>query len=75
MFLFVALRFHNCRKPIVEIKISIKDASSNILRDENKILSERREYFEDLLNPVKATNDDTHEPICFGEEEVESIKQ
>jgi len=22
------------------------------------------------LNPVKATNDDTHEPICFGEENV-----
>jgi len=49
---------------------SVKDPSGNILSYENEILSRRRKYFEDLFNPVKATNDDTHEPICFGEEEV-----
>jgi len=49
---------------------SIKDPSGNILSDENEVLSSWREYFEDLLNPVKATKDDTYEQICFGEEEV-----
>jgi len=32
-------------------------------------------YFKDLLNSVKATNDDTHEPICFGEEKVFTARE
>jgi len=44
---------------------SIKDPSDNTLSNKNKILSRWREYFEDLLNPVKVTNVDTHETICF----------
>jgi len=47
---------------------SIEDISGNILNDENEIISRWKEYFEDLLNAVKATNDDTHESICFGKE-------
>ena len=35
------------------ITYSIKDSDGNILTDENEILSRWREYFEDLLNPVK----------------------
>jgi len=54
---------------------SIKGLSDNILIDEGEILSRWREYFEDLLNPVKATNDDTHQPICFGEEEIFSARE
>jgi len=54
---------------------SSKDASGNILSEENEILSRWREYFEGLLNPVKATNDDTHEPISFGEEEVFTARE
>jgi len=54
---------------------SIKDLSGNILSDENGILSRWREYFEDLLNPAEATNDDTHEPICFGKEEVFTARE
>ena len=38
--------------------------------DENEILSRWREYFEDLLNPVKASNRDQHEVKHSGEEEV-----
>jgi len=47
----------------------------NILSDENEILSRWRKYFEELLNPVKAINDDTHEPICFGKEEVFAARE
>ena len=36
------------------ITYPIKDSDGNILTDENEILSRWREYFEDLLNPVKA---------------------
>ena len=35
------------------VTYSIKDSAGNILTDENEILSRWREYFEDLLNPVK----------------------
>ena len=42
-------------------RVSIKDSDGNILTDENEILSRWREYFEDLLNPVKASSRDTHE--------------
>jgi len=46
------------------------DPSGNILSDENEILSRWREYFEDILNPMKAIIDDTHhEPTCFREKE------
>ena len=38
--------------------------------DENEILSRWREYLEDLLNPVKASNHDTEEVIHLGKEEV-----
>ena len=41
------------------ITYSIKDSDRNILTDENEILSRWREYFEDLLNPVKASTCDT----------------
>ena len=49
---------------------SIKDSAGNILTDENEILSCWREYFEDLLNPVKASTRDTHEVTHLGEDEV-----
>ena len=42
------------------ITYSIKDSDGNILTDENEILSRWREYFEGLLNPVKASTRDTH---------------
>ena len=41
------------------ITYSIKDSDGNILTDENEILSRWREYFEDLLNLVKASTRDT----------------
>jgi len=50
----------------------------NILSDDNEILSRWKEFFEGLLNPIKATNNDTFEPIepiCFGEEEFFSARE
>ena len=53
------------------VTYSIKDSSSNILpTDENEIFSRWREYFEDLLNPVKASTRDTHKVTHLGEGEV-----
>ena len=52
------------------ITYSIKDSDGNILTDENEILSRWREYFKDLLNPVKASTRDTHEVTHLGEDEV-----
>ena len=49
---------------------SITDSAGNILTDENEILSRWREYFEDLLNPVKASTCDTQEVIHLGEEKA-----
>ena len=49
---------------------SIKDSDGNILTDENEILSRWREYFEDLLNPVKASTRDTNEVAHLGKDEV-----
>ena len=43
------------------VRYSIKDSAGNILTDENEILSRYREFFDDLLNPVKASIRDTHE--------------
>ena len=54
----------------LSITYSIKDSDGNILTDENEILSRWREYFEDLLNPVKASTRDTHEVIHLGKDEV-----
>ena len=52
------------------ITYSIKDSDGNILTHENEILSPWREYFEDLLNPVKTSTRDTHEVTHLGEDEV-----
>ena len=52
------------------ITYSIKNSDGNILTDENEILSRWREYFEGLLNPVKALTRDTHEVTHLGEGEV-----
>ena len=51
------------------ITYSIKDSDGNILTDENEILLRWREYFENILNPVKASTCDTHEVTQLGEEE------
>ena len=48
----------------------IKDSAGNILTDENEILSRLREYFEYLLNLVKASTRDTHKVTYLGEDEV-----
>ena len=52
------------------ITYSIKDSAGNILTDENEILSQWREYFEDLFNHIKALTRDTHEVTHLGEDEV-----
>ena len=53
-----------------KIEYSIKDSAGSILTGENEILSRWRKYFEDLLNPVKASTRDTQEVIHLEEEEV-----
>ena len=50
--------------------ISVKESTGNILRNEKKILSRGKEYFEDLLNPVKATPTDTRDTIYFLKDKV-----
>ena len=52
------------------VTYSINDSEGNILTDENEILSRRREYFKDLLNPVKASACDTHKVTHLGKKEV-----
>ena len=52
------------------VTYSIKDSAGNTQTDENEILSRWREYFEDLLNAVKASTRDTHKVTHLGEEEV-----
>ena len=54
----------------IEYHVLHKDSDGNILTDENDILSRWREYFEDLLNPVKAPTRETHEVTHLGEDEV-----
>ena len=49
---------------------SIKDSDGNISTDKNKILPQWKEYFEDLLNPAKASTRDTEEVKYLGEEKV-----
>ena len=56
-------------------KTSIKDSTGNILRGEKEIFSHLREYFEDWLNPVKATPTDTFDTINFGKEEVFTLTE
>ena len=58
------------RRKRSSVTYSIKDSDGNILTNENEILSRCREYFEDLLNPVKASTRDTHEVTHLGEEEL-----
>ena len=38
--------------------------------DENEIISQRRAYFEDVLNPVKASTDDAQDVMHLSEEKV-----
>ena len=52
------------------VTYSIKNSSGNIQTDENKTRSRWREYFEDLLNPVKASTRETHEVTDLGKEKV-----
>ena len=49
---------------------SIKDYIRNILRDTKEILLRWRKYFEDLLNPVRATPTETCDNIDYGQKEV-----
>ena len=58
VFWQIIRRFHGKRSSVT---YSIKDSAGNILTDENEILSRWREYFEDLLIPVKALTRDTYE--------------
>ena len=52
------------------ITYAIKDSDSNILTDENEILSQWRKYFEDLLNHVEASTRDTYKVTHLGEDEI-----
>ena len=52
------------------VTYSTKNFAGNFLIDENEILSRWREYFEDLLNPVKASTRDTHKMTHLGKEDV-----
>ena len=52
------------------VTYSIKDSAGNVLTDKNKILSRWRDYFEDLLNPVKASTRNTHKEEVFTAAEV-----
>ena len=56
------------------ITYSMRDSDSNILTDENEILSRWRKYFEDLLNPVTVWTRDTQEVTHLGEDKV-SLQQ
>ena len=54
---------------------SIKDSTKNILQDEKQILSRWREYFKNLLNPVRAAPTDTCDAIDFVKEEVLALTE
>ena len=58
------------REKSLSTTTSIKDSTGNILRDEKEILLRWREYFEDLLNPVRAPPSETCDTIDSGKEEV-----
>ena len=61
------LTIRRLRGKRLSITCYIKGSDGTILTDENEILSRWREYFEDLLNPVKASTRDTHEVTDLGE--------
>ena len=65
-------RLHGKRSSVTYF---IKDSAGNILTDENEILSRWREYFEDLLNPVKASTRDTHKVTHLGEDQVSTAAE
>ena len=54
----------------VNYTYSIKDSAGNIPTNENEILSQWREYFEDLLNLVMTSTRYTYEMAHLGEEEA-----
>ena len=56
------------RRKSLSTTTSINDSTGNILRNEKEILSRWIAFFEDLLNPVKATPTDTCNTIEFGKE-------
>ena len=64
------LRGKRCR-----VTYSIKDSAGNILADENEILPRWREYFKDLLIPIKPSTRDTHEVTHLREDEVFSAAE
>ena len=64
------LTIRQLRGKSLSITTSMKNSAGNILRDEKKILSHWREYFEDLLNPVRTTLTGTCDTINFGKQEV-----
>ena len=57
------------------ITTSIKDLAGNILRVEWDILSQQKEYFENLLNLVTATLTNTWDTIDFEEEEIFTLAE
>ena len=54
---------------------SIKNSTENNLRNKKKIFLRWREYFEDLLNPIRATTTDTCDTIDFGKKEVFTLTE
>ena len=60
--------FADCMGKVIKepLTTSNKDSTGNILLDEKEILSHWREYFKDLLNPVRATHTDTCDMVDFG---------
>ena len=57
------------------VTYTIKDSASYILTDENEILSRWKEYFKDLLNPVKVSTHDTHKVTHLWKVEVFSAAE
>ena len=64
---------HRLRGKRLSVTYSIKDSAGNILMDENEILSRWSKYFEDLLNPVKASTHDAKEVTHLGEGKVFTV--
>ena len=54
---------------------SIKDSSGNILTEEKEILSRGREYFKDLLNPIKTKSTDKWNSIDVEKEKVSALTE
>ena len=52
------------------VTYSNKDSAENILIDRNEIFSRWRKYYEDLLNPKKASINDTQEVMHLGKVDV-----